>query len=537
MNVKLHEELKTARTAVKILEDGLKHEKERSRAREQEAFEARYQIVGVQEQLDQALARIKVVEQERDAFKTAAKNEEVARIAAEGRIPLPRTDDPTDEFASPPKKAQQQKKRKISGKEPRYSLSAMEIEASVATEMEIEQLTSQVQWERQRADRAQDMVEFLQAECEMRCCPCGRARPQPSPRASRRQSRHSSIPPTVPTVEEVAEEVAGQDLEKSVRGPKVEEPRETPLEAMDDAPPITQSQMERGLVAELAPRKTRKSRRSTIFCPKEGIFRTVSEQEAEALEAQQEAEVVVPDASPLEEEGGEEHEEDKEEDPTTAGPMDYQAAEPEAEPEAVPDARMYARTPSVEPPTFAISRHEQRTSLMSLLSAPHNEAHEPPTPSIPMVPDLPPAADEDRYSEQTDDHARACEQRREQTMDEDPVTSRESLEPRPHTSTATYATVTTRIPVQDEGTMASSTSSIGRKLHTPTSGNKASFDTTNPALTPTMTREQALAKIRERRGRARSVENGKATPHKKMLQGKERRDMSAPTAKAGGRSR
>jgi hypothetical protein len=53
-----------------------------------------------------------------------------------------------------------------------------------------------------------------------------------------------------------------------------------------------------------------------------------------------------------------------------------------------------------------------------------------------------------------------------------------------------------------------------------------------------MTREQALAKIRERRGRARSAVNGTATPHKKMVQGKDRRDMSAPTARmAGGRAR
>ncbi|PHH84405.1 hypothetical protein CDD83_1994 [Cordyceps sp. RAO-2017] len=101
--VKLQEELKTARSAVRILEETVEREKERSRVRENEAFAARYQLVGAQEQLDDALERVKVAEQERDAFKTAAKNEEVARIAAEGRLPLPKPRDPGDEFASPRK--------------------------------------------------------------------------------------------------------------------------------------------------------------------------------------------------------------------------------------------------------------------------------------------------------------------------------------------------------------------------------------------------------------------------------------------------
>ncbi len=65
-------------------------ERSRGKAREQEAFAARYSAVGLQEKLDQALERIKVLEQERDAFKSLAKSEEdVARIAAEGMLPLP----------------------------------------------------------------------------------------------------------------------------------------------------------------------------------------------------------------------------------------------------------------------------------------------------------------------------------------------------------------------------------------------------------------------------------------------------------------
>ena len=80
-----------------------------------------------------------------------------------------------------------------------------------------------------------------------------------------------------------------------------------------------------------------------------------------------------------------------------------------------------------------------------------------------------------------------------------------------------------------------------------------SFDVNNPALTPTMTREQALAQIKERRGRARSGAQGglasgsgksnpnsasasaTMTPRRQMVVGVgERRDMSAPVGRGRG---
>ena len=530
-NVKLQEELKTTRTAVKILEESLEREKERSRAREQEAFEARYKIVGVQEQLEEALARIKVVEQERDAFKTAAKNEEVARIAAEGRIPLPRPLDPHDEFASPPKKGP--KKRKVSGyhQEPRYSLSTMEIDSSVAAELEIEELNDRVQWEKQRADRALERVEFLEAECQMACGPHGRPRSRAHLGLSQRRGRESSpkeagvsVPAVVeqPAAEEPSDESSQEPAEE--RAPVHKESPAPEDEAMQDIS-ASPGFPERQPVPELAPPVSKKGpRRSTIFCPKEGIFRTVSEQEAEALEAHEQARVVSTDVaitegqeppSPIDTEFKQESEPELELEPEP---------EPEPEPELEQNLRMYARTPSVEPPAYALLGH-QRTSLLSLLNAPHADAHQAPVPRIPMVPDA------------TDAHGNDVDRRdqSEEKNEDYEFEPRESLEPRPHTSATLYTTVTTTVPIRDD---RESSSSLSEKLRTPSNSSNASFDTTNPALTPTMTREQALAKIRERRGRARSAANGTATPHKKMVQGKDRRDMSAPTAKmAGGRAR
>jgi hypothetical protein len=153
--VKLQEELKAARNSMKTAQAELEQEKQRSMKREQEAFAARYQLVGVQEELSQVQEQIKLVEQERDALRTIAKNEEIARIAAEGRIPLPAAKE-DDEFASP--------------KKARKSLDLFAITSSAASEEELDDLRMRLEWEQHRANRAHDHVEFLEAECRFNCC-------------------------------------------------------------------------------------------------------------------------------------------------------------------------------------------------------------------------------------------------------------------------------------------------------------------------------------------------------------------------------
>jgi hypothetical protein len=148
-----------------LVQADLDQEKERSLKREQEAFAARYQLVGMQEELAQMQEQIKLVEQERDALRTIAKNEEVARIAAEGQIPLP-TAPENDEFASP--------------KKARKSLDPVTIVSSAASEEELDHLRLQLQWEQRRADRAHDRIEFLETECKLNCCASRGSRPAPT---------------------------------------------------------------------------------------------------------------------------------------------------------------------------------------------------------------------------------------------------------------------------------------------------------------------------------------------------------------------
>jgi hypothetical protein len=162
--VKLQEELKSSRHSLKTVQADIELEKERSLKREQEAFAARYQLVGVQEELAQMQEHIKLIEQERDALRTIARNEEIARIAAEGRIPLP-TAPQDDEFASP--------------KKARKSLDPITIMSSAAGEEELDDLQLKYEWERQRAERAHDRIEFLEMECRLHCCVSRASRPAP----------------------------------------------------------------------------------------------------------------------------------------------------------------------------------------------------------------------------------------------------------------------------------------------------------------------------------------------------------------------
>ncbi|KAF1735869.1 hypothetical protein CRV24_004797 [Beauveria bassiana] len=643
--VKLQEELKTARTAVKINEECLAREKERGQARDQEAFTARYQIVGVQEQLDQALERVKVVEQERDAYKTAAKNEEVARIAAEGRLPLPCEDD--DELSSP-NQVQKKRKRDSADDSRRVSLSTMELTGSAATDMEIEELALQVAWERHRAERAQEMVEFLQAECRMHSCSRTRENRQvtpqkssepvesitpaditavvvsdvnhtataiptttttddlikkePSPEAAnpleptihksivrestidepepmidvqmtpeiqenqQQSPRHASADvqeamdedqpkeeseskaemqpedilaveyhePTIecPVMEDFQQQIeASQELESTMQEPQLEvekyadEATAPPADAVPELEPefvVEQddkghhdfdSEERRESLPEpeslgehhLIIVRSKKERTSTIFCAKEGVFRTVSEQEAEAaaLEERFQTEAV-----------------------TQENHDNVDILLPDAIEDAK-DSRIYARTPSVEPPACAIMSRDRiardRTSLQSLLSAPHSE-EEPTLPksfNIPTVEDFEPRA---KISNAGDSE--------EAVVDEDDEVChiRGSPTPTMYSSTSRFKVTTTTVPVRDEGSQHNS--SFIEKLRTPSTSSSASFDLTDPALTPTMTREQALAKIRERRGRARSIAQATAVPPKKLAPTGAKRDISSSSAKA-----
>ncbi len=158
--VKLQEELKATRESLRITQSGLELQKVKVGKREQETFTAQYQLVGVQEELAKVRELVKVVEEERDALKTSLKEEEVARIAAEGRIALPVPKE-NDEFSSP-------KKSRASA----VKILELAVETIDKEQDELQELQSELRREKRRREQADEQVSFMKMECQFRCCSC-----------------------------------------------------------------------------------------------------------------------------------------------------------------------------------------------------------------------------------------------------------------------------------------------------------------------------------------------------------------------------
>ncbi|KAF7197984.1 hypothetical protein HII31_00698 [Pseudocercospora fuligena] len=166
--LKLQEELKSTRNTLRITQSGLDMEKRKVAQREQQTFDAQYQLVAVQEELDKMKTQLKTVEEEKNALKTSLKEEEVARIAAEGMIALPLGNHDDDDLMSP------QVRRRSPHKRPQSPLSDDKENVGVVTKKMVEarQLSEELGRERMRREEAEELVEFLRLECKFQCCGC-----------------------------------------------------------------------------------------------------------------------------------------------------------------------------------------------------------------------------------------------------------------------------------------------------------------------------------------------------------------------------
>jgi hypothetical protein len=162
--LKVQEELKATRNGLKMTQANLESTKLKTTKHENDAFTAQYQLVGVSEELQKALERIKVVEEERETLKLSLKEEEVARIASQGRIALPSTNEDDDmELLSSPTKSP----RKITPS------SDSEKENTVPKKaIQLKSLQEELIHERKLREKAQDQVEFMKMECQFQCCSC-----------------------------------------------------------------------------------------------------------------------------------------------------------------------------------------------------------------------------------------------------------------------------------------------------------------------------------------------------------------------------
>lgn len=163
--VKIQEELKATRNSSNILKQGMDLEKAKSQRYEQEAFSSQYRLVGMQEEFIKVQERLKLVEEERDSLKTALKEEEVARIAAEGLIALPDADEDDDDLLASPMK---------SPRKPVLSSDCDDKENVIPgkAKLELRSLHEDLATERRRARRAEEQIEFMKMECQFQCCSC-----------------------------------------------------------------------------------------------------------------------------------------------------------------------------------------------------------------------------------------------------------------------------------------------------------------------------------------------------------------------------
>jgi hypothetical protein len=166
MVLKIQEELKSTRSSLRITQSGLDMEKRKLAQRDQETFNAQYQLAAVQEELDKLKAQIQIVEDEKNALKTSLKEEEVARIAAEGMIALPAALDDDELMGTP--------RRRSPAKRSASPLSDDKENAGVITKkmLDSRRFDEELARERTRREHAEELAEFLRLECYFRCCPC-----------------------------------------------------------------------------------------------------------------------------------------------------------------------------------------------------------------------------------------------------------------------------------------------------------------------------------------------------------------------------
>ncbi|KAI9754816.1 MAG: hypothetical protein M4579_004541 [Chaenotheca gracillima] len=176
--VKLQEELKATRNHLRLAQSDVEQQKSRVEVREHATFKAEYNLVELQQELDEMREQKRKVEEERDGLCASLKGEEIARIAAEGKIALPPSRE-ADEFSSPVKtkktKANTKKKRKSSipyDFSIFYTDSEEDRDDELRMRKDLARLKRLLSFERSRYAEMEDMLEMRNVECQFKCCPC-----------------------------------------------------------------------------------------------------------------------------------------------------------------------------------------------------------------------------------------------------------------------------------------------------------------------------------------------------------------------------
>ncbi|KAK1002988.1 hypothetical protein LTR91_004779 [Friedmanniomyces endolithicus] len=230
--IKLQEELKSTRNSLRITQSGLDLEKQKVQRREQDTFSAQYQLAAVQEELDKLRAHLKIVVEEKEALKMTLKEDELSRIAAEGMIALPVSqEDDDDLIGSPGKGSPLSDDKENAGVFPKRLLESKRLEEGLLREQ-------------MRREHAEEMVEFLGLECMFRCCRC-RAAPELQCHDSVRATKAVDLAQTLNDVRasmKAALNPHDEDAEVRDVEPTTAEQNRAPIEPLEEERPSAQSE-------------------------------------------------------------------------------------------------------------------------------------------------------------------------------------------------------------------------------------------------------------------------------------------------------
>ncbi len=217
--------------------------------RKRDAFAAKYKLVGAQEELTQLQESIRLLGEERDALKTSLKEEEVARVAAQGGIALPVSNE-DDDLSSP---------RKAKPRTPPQLQDEMYRDREMMTS-----LKDELRWTRRRMRVAEEQVEHMKIECQFQCCSC-RLAEQQGTRYEHDTTSEEAVAKKMREMEQVlAVELQAPDTNQTET--------ERPVAELEDARPDIDN-AEESLVQ---PPQTPPHQAEVAFCTDTGTFKLVS---------------------------------------------------------------------------------------------------------------------------------------------------------------------------------------------------------------------------------------------------------------------
>lgn len=165
--LKMREEVKTARNQATLRREEVEEQKRLTEEKDQALFTARYEQISLQEEVDSLKHKLGVAEEERMALKSSLQEEELARIAAEGKLALPPSRDHDEvENQEEPSTARRESLKENIDPIPSH----LSIDEQVWGE--IAMLKSALLAEQRLREHAQDSIQFMKVECQLQCCSC-----------------------------------------------------------------------------------------------------------------------------------------------------------------------------------------------------------------------------------------------------------------------------------------------------------------------------------------------------------------------------